>query len=768
MILVKEALLNEVGGKAYNLIKLNMKNTPKFYVCPASFFTCGSKEELALEIEKTFNSKKKYAVRSSGIDEDSNNHSFAGIHASYLNVDKKDILERIYDVYDSAFTPQAISYRKNNNLSTLDIKIAVIIQEMIDSDFAGVINTINPITNNPDEIVISVTKGLGDKLVDGSVEGTTYILNGGNKTVNGLDILSDCLIKKISKMVYDVIRKTNRFQDIEFAIKDNKVYFLQSRDITVYKKIDSHNRTLTIDNSNIRESYYGYTSYLTYTFAKDVYRDVYRSTLKVGKVRNKILDNLAPSLSNMLYYHNGNVYYNLNSWYHVTSIFSFKKSSNYMENMMGVNSSRSDTKKVKMNIIDILKIGVIFISKLSKIEKLSDDFEAKFDKVVLPYYGKELNLTNNELNYLFHSIESQIVGDFSTPIINDCAVMIYYGMVTEKYKKLGISTDVLNNALSNHGDVLSVGSAFELAQIVKYIKADKELYQEFKDNDVDYLFDKYHKENFEISHLINKYVYDFGPRVMDELKLETITMIEDNKLIYKILKDMLDINHKKMPTSLDIEVPRKLVKLTNTAKKYIKNRERLRLKRTYIYSVVRNIFLAYGRNYFELGRLDDPRDIFYLSKEEVLSGIGDFKSLVNERKEYEKIHKDKPIYDRVVFYGENELAIFSGKADGELTGLPSGVGKVTARVSLMNNINDKLEKGNIILTKRTDPGWIMLFPLASGLIVEHGSMLSHSFVVAREMGLPAVVNVVNATSIIKNDDLVTLDGLKGEIKIERQ
>ena len=148
MILVKEALINEVGGKAYNLIKLNMKNTPKFYVCPASFFTCGSKEELALEIEKLFNSKKKYAVRSSGIDEDSNNHSFAGIHASYLNVCKKDILDRIYDVYNSAFTPQAITYRKNNNLSTLNIKIAVIIQEMIDSDFAGVINTINPITNN--------------------------------------------------------------------------------------------------------------------------------------------------------------------------------------------------------------------------------------------------------------------------------------------------------------------------------------------------------------------------------------------------------------------------------------------------------------------------------------------------------------------------------------------------------------------------------------------------------------------------------------------
>ncbi|MBQ3066548.1 MAG: hypothetical protein IJD18_00830, partial [Clostridia bacterium] len=73
---------------------------------------------------------------------------------------------------------------------------------------------------------------------------------------------------------------------------------------------------------------------------------------------------------------------------------------------------------------------------------------------------------------------------------------------------------------------------------------------------------------------------------------------------------------------------------------------------------------------------------------------------------------------------------------------------------------------NIILTKRTDPGWIGLFPKASGLIVEHGSMLSHSFVVARELNLPAVVGVEGATSIIPNNSLVTLDGLKGEITLE--
>ena len=74
--------------------------------------------------------------------------------------------------------------------------------------------------------------------------------------------------------------------------------------------------------------------------------------------------------------------------------------------------------------------------------------------------------------------------------------------------------------------------------------------------------------------------------------------------------------------------------------------------------------------------------------------------------------------------------------------------------------------GSIIVTKRTDPGWISLFPLAGGLIVEHGSMLSHSFVVAREMNLPCVVGVEGITRMLKTGDVVTLDALKGEITIE--
>jgi pyruvate,water dikinase len=73
-----------------------------------------------------------------------------------------------------------------------------------------------------------------------------------------------------------------------------------------------------------------------------------------------------------------------------------------------------------------------------------------------------------------------------------------------------------------------------------------------------------------------------------------------------------------------------------------------------------------------------------------------------------------------------------------------------------------------MVAQQTDPGWIVLFPSISGLIVEKGSLLSHSAIVAREMGIPAVVGVKNATRLLRDGDRVRLDGSTGTITLMRQ
>jgi pyruvate,water dikinase len=102
-----------------------------------------------------------------------------------------------------------------------------------------------------------------------------------------------------------------------------------------------------------------------------------------------------------------------------------------------------------------------------------------------------------------------------------------------------------------------------------------------------------------------------------------------------------------------------------------------------------------------------------------------------------------------------------------LKGMPVCGGKVRARVRVLESVMEahKLEKGDILVTRQTDPGWVLVFPLISGLIVERGGMLSHGAIVSREFGIPAIVGVHEASSKIPDGALVLLDADTGFIEI---
>ena len=105
------------------------------------------------------------------------------------------------------------------------------------------------------------------------------------------------------------------------------------------------------------------------------------------------------------------------------------------------------------------------------------------------------------------------------------------------------------------------------------------------------------------------------------------------------------------------------------------------------------------------------------------------------------------------------------KVEAKLKGIGASPGKVTGKVRIITNpANAKLEHGEILVAEYTDPGWIMLFPAASGILVERGSLLSHSAIVSRELGIPAIVGITGLTNALKDGDEVELDGTTGKIK----
>lgn len=765
--------IESIGGKAYHLLKSNMPNTPSFFTIPCEFFMDWEKNKekeklLKLKIASFCKRKQKYAVRSSAIDEDSLHHSFAGIHLTKLNVEAKDVFDAVFEVYKSAFSSLAMEYRKTNGLPQENIKMAVLVQAMVEEpDYAGVIYTINPKTDNPDERMVSVVPGLGETLVSGQADSKDYFISGthieGDKA-----FISSKLLYKLNSMALECQNRWNQFLDIEFAVKKNKVYFLQARAIATYADIQPNARLLLIDNSNLIESYYGTTSVLTRSFAKSIYQGVYTKTLEAGHIRKKIMNSLAPTLKNMLYEFEGKLYYNLNSWYHLTSIFPFQSSTSYMEQMMGVSSENQQYKRIKLNLLDMLKIGVCFIYRLKTMEKASLEFIEKFNRVVLPYYGHPLDGTVEELLDLYQKIEENIISDFATPILNDCGVMFYSGRLVKKIRRhYPNQFNALYAAcIQADGEMESAFVCEEFEEIIKMIREDRNLYRDFSEGTAEELYRKYHSSETELATKIQAYIQHFGSRVMNELKLETQTMIEKPVLAYEQIKSGLSIPLNPKTEEKGIPIPKKLKSLGAKARFYICNRERLRLKRTYIFSVVRNIFLGVGRQWVAEGRIDSIEDIFYLTKEEIFEGREEVKGLIEKRKQIEAEDEKKPYYHRISFYKDRVLPLKNNQTPQALTGISNGNSIVTAKVSIMRDVKDPFTPGNIIVAPRTDPGWISLFPLASGLIVEHGSMLSHSFVVAREMGLPAVVGIPDVMSKLKDGDVVTLDSGLGVVTIE--
>jgi pyruvate,water dikinase len=214
------------------------------------------------------------------------------------------------------------------------------------------------------------------------------------------------------------------------------------------------------------------------------------------------------------------------------------------------------------------------------------------------------------------------------------------------------------------------------------------------------------------------------------------------------------------------------------ARARVRDRENLRFERTRLFGRVRQIFVELGRKFHALDLLEQPRDIFYLEVNEALGFIDgtivttDLKALVALRKaEFEGYRTKEVPSDRFETRGiVHQSHSFRGApvADDpggdQRKGLGCCPGLVRGPVRVITDPRGaRLRRGDILVAERTDPGWIMLFPAAAGLLVERGSLLSHSAIVAREMGIPAIVSIPGVTRWLRDGDEVEFDGSTGVV-----
>jgi pyruvate,water dikinase len=193
---------------------------------------------------------------------------------------------------------------------------------------------------------------------------------------------------------------------------------------------------------------------------------------------------------------------------------------------------------------------------------------------------------------------------------------------------------------------------------------------------------------------------------------------------------------------------------------------------------VREIFLAFDAKFYSEGILENKRDIFYLTKSEIFDYIlgtsanTDLKALIARRKIEFKEFENKYPADRFSTYGmiyhanSYTASPVSVECDGGIKGIGCCAGVVRAKVKVVRDVSQSQGlEGCIMAAERTDPGWVPLFPISKGILVERGSILSHSAIVAREMGIPAIVGINNLFALIKDGDEVEMDGSTGIVRV---
>ena len=254
-----------------------------------------------------------YAVRSSGTMEDMADHSFAGQYETFLNVAGEDIRDRIVDCYRSMFSDVILSYVVDNGIPAEQLSMSVVVQEMVDADLSGICFTVDPTTGNDKEMLIEVSEGLGENIVSGRTAPQQYYfnwyddveVNKGEQPENRL--LSEEKLTEFALCFKGIQQYFGYPCDIEFAVKDGKLYITQSRAIT---KLQYSFTPYMWTTANFKDG--GVSATVCTPYMWSLYEYIWEYSLRKFIVDSEILkdEELPKKLCNMFY---GRPYWNMSA-----------------------------------------------------------------------------------------------------------------------------------------------------------------------------------------------------------------------------------------------------------------------------------------------------------------------------------------------------------------------------------------------------------------------------------------------------------------------
>jgi pyruvate,water dikinase len=757
----------KTGGKAGSLKKLlNAEfNVPHFFICDGSW----SEEKILETVDKELLGSSYFAVRSSAAGEDGDKKSYAGHFYSAIAIKRNDLAKEVKKVISSF----------------ADFSGSVIIQEFIPSDVSGVSFS----DNGEGLILVNSNFGLCKNVVEGKAC-DEYVLNkegdliresvSKNKPVLTLQdgklqesersepSISSAQLDQVVKLAKKAESFFKKPQDIEWCYLGEKLYLLQSRPVTANIAVPEEEY---YDSANIAESYSGIVLPLTASFAELVYKQVYIDFLRMSGVPVAALTKHSYVFENLLGFFHGRMYYNMNNWYRMAQFVpGYKRNKENFETMITSNLRKEIATTIRPNFFFRFYYPIIVLFKIPLFSITSKIFKNHTQRHIKRLKKTKFSdLSLEECKNLFNFLQNNLLRKWYITLENDFFVMTYLGILQKLYPEDNLQEIFIFKSKATE----QVGYLQDLSE---KMQGDAELWAAVLVNDGKSFFAKL-ANNPVLQSEYDRYIAMFGGRFANELKLETVGLDEDPRKFMTVLRAYSGyktkvITHKDEGV-LDLPFFKKILfkHSLKKFKKYASQREEFRLLRSNMFSITRSVFRRVGVILHKNKVLKNADDVFYLTIDEVLAIANEqitanlAAEIVKRKQKFDEYKKENPPSHFLAFGGEMiDNTTGSDLNASDSRGVSPGV--VSGRIKVMKEFDmpDKVDF-EILVTKHTDPGWTALIALSKGLIIEHGGVLSHASIVARELGIPAVIGVHNATELYKDGQSVEINGSTGTIKI---
>jgi pyruvate,water dikinase len=728
-------------------------------------------------------------LRMSVSGEDSNSNSFAGLFDSAIVRSKNDVTKALSTCLQSLGNHRVLAYCNKHNIN-VPTNFSLIIQSYINTDIGGVA-FVEP---NKKQLTLSWNQGAASAVVEGKSNKTLQIDTG---KLNEKEIVSKITeinfdtrqAHKLYNIFQKIVSLQGSGQDIEWGIKNGSTYIFQARTITKspHTKDAKRGSGVTLDATNISESYPGVTLPLTFSFIKDAYSRVYPSFLSSLGISEKKLEQKSEIFDNMLDTVRGRVYYQIENWYKTISFLPASQTlQNYFEDMLQPKKNKSE-KQSKGSVLPLIplfmRLFVMMLRRKYQLKKFNEEFDKTYD-LYQKYRANLSGMSAKELLKKYQTIHSRIFSFWHLAIANDFRVMIFHGLLKHWWTDISDNSHRLHATLTNKMNLKSAIPLQELKKLRNTIQKSPEA-RDVWESKVS-AKSKYRslRKIDTIREKIELYIEKYGDRAPAELKLESPTLREVPENIISLLEHA-DHEVNQESGNRDGAVKQNVTErygyflgtvfypflslLISQTQKAIATREEMRIARSRAYGIARTFFREIGSRFANDDIIKNEEDIFYLKISEIRNRIKNnsyvsFYSLVKNRKREYNTYKNQPDPPmRIISYPDGSYTDAT-KANSE-KGVGGAPGVVSGEALVLTSFDPEANYENkILVTHQTDPGWTLVFGSLSGVVTERGNPLSHAAIVARELDIPACLAIPNATDRINTGDEIKIDGTTGQVK----